>query len=496
MRAILTASVAVAALCAASAAAHAAAPAWAGYAGNAQHSAQAPAAAQAMVKIHWQTPVDLAPQFSGTELLIHYGSPMMTAANTVLIPVKTTATGGFHLEARRGSDGVLLWAQPSNFVTPSASWRPSFPAALTANRVYFAAAGGNVKFRDAPDLKAGVAGKIAFYGNAAYAAAASVFNKNVMINTPITADAAGNIYFGFLVTGTTPAHLSSGIARIAADGTGSWVSAANAAADSSMIAVAMNAAPAVSNDGRTIYVAVTSGAGGALVALDASTLALQHKVALIDPNSGSPAWLINESSASPTVGPDGDVYFGVLESPMTHHDRGWLLHYDATLATTKIPGSFGWDDTVSVVPASSVPSYTGTSSYLLFTKYNNYIELGGAGDNKIAVIDPNATMVDTINSNVLVMKDVKTLLGQTAFPGVAGAVYEWCINSGVVDAATKSVIANSEDGRLYRYDLTTGTATQSLTLNAPRPEAYTPTLVGPDGTIYAINNGTLYAVGK
>jgi hypothetical protein len=78
----------------------------------------------------------------------------------------------------------------------------------------------------------------------------------------------------------------------------------------------------------------------------------------------------------------------------------------------------------------------------------------------------------------------------------AGSRYEWCINSAVVDAADGSVIANSEDGILYRWDLASNTLTEQIRLNGPRPEAYTPTVIGPDGTVYAINNATLYAIGR
>jgi hypothetical protein len=80
------------------------------------------------------------------------------------------------------------------------------------------------------------------------------------------------------------------------------------------------------------------------------------------------------------------------------------------------------------------------------------------------------------------------------FPTFPNAVREWCINTAVVDPATNSVLANSEDGKLYRWDLTTNTFTQVITLTAGLGEAYTPTLVGPDGTVYAINNATLFAV--
>jgi hypothetical protein len=58
------------------------------------------------------------------------------------------------------------------------------------------------------------------------------------------------------------------------------------------------------------------------------------------------------------------------------------------------------------------------------------------------------------------------------------------------------VIANSEDGHTYRWDLTTNTLTAALPLNAPTAEAYTPTLIGPDGQIYSINDAHLYAIGN
>jgi Calx-beta domain len=210
----------------------------------------------------------------------------------------------------------------------------------------------------------------------------------------------------------------------------------------------------------------------------------------------------DNSSATPMVGPDGDVYYGVLGNP-GNGSRGWMLHFSGNLTQTRTPGAFGWDNTPSVVPASMVPSYTGSSSYLLFTKYNNYAGLdGGDGVNKIAVLDPNATMVErhTSSNGLLVMREVLTIAGPTPDPEhtaqYPNAVREWCLNTAAVDPATTSVMANSEDGKLYRWNLSTNTLSEAVTLSPGVGEAYTPTIIGPDGTAYAINWAILNAVGR
>ncbi|MEI6535967.1 MAG: hypothetical protein WCN98_11540, partial [Verrucomicrobiaceae bacterium] len=345
---------------------------------------------------------------------------------------------------------------------------------------------------------------IAFYGLANYSNNPSSFNQNVKINTPITSDRYGNIYFGFIAAGSTTPALQSGLARIAEDGTGIWIGAGTAAGDAGITQVAMNCAPALSNDHKTLYIAVNSGgfSGGYLLALDSRTLATLHSVRLKDAhNPINNASIPDDGTAAPAVGPDGDVYFGVLESPFySNHLRGWLLHFNSTLTVAKTPGAFGWDDTASILPASCVSAYTGTSTYLLLTKYNNYVGGGGDGVNKIAVLDPNDTMTDPITGTT-VMKEIITKSGPTpdeeyAESGHPNAVREWCVNSVAVDPFTKSGIINSEDGNLYRWDFTTNTFSQSIAFPVGIGEAYTPTMIGVDGTVYAISNAVLYAIGQ
>ena len=77
-------------------------PAWLGFANNAQHTALSGGAAQTLGHIVWQKYVDLDPPYSGSDLFIHYGSPVITDQNTVVLPIKTDARGLFRIEARSG----------------------------------------------------------------------------------------------------------------------------------------------------------------------------------------------------------------------------------------------------------------------------------------------------------------------------------------------------------------------------------------------------------
>jgi hypothetical protein len=490
--------------------------AWSQFGHDPQHTALSARPAQPLRTIHWQTPVDLSPPTSAQDYSVHYGSPVITADNTVIVPVKTGTYGGFEIEAFDGVTGELLYTLPTDYTLPplaEGAWLLPYQPVLSGSRLYYPGAGGTIYYRDlnedARDSNgsAAASGQMAFYGIDVYMSNQAALDGEVQISTPLTVDRWGDLFFGFIAAAGNPAGLSSGIARLAPDGTGTWVSAVSLTGFPSYNQLAFACAPALSNDQVTIYAVVALNIpedpnedSGYLVSLDATTLTAIADVALNGPQGGL-ASVYPESSATPMVGPDGDVYFGVsgnVDDP--HDDRGWLLHFDSTLRQTKTPGSFGWDDTPSVVPASAVPSYTGTSLYLILTKYNDYAGLGtGDGVNKVAILDPNAQMQDEYsNFPVMVMQEVITVTGVTPdpTPGFPNAVKEWCLNSAAIDPFTKSAILNSEDGTAYRWDFTANTLSQSVPLGPGIGEAYTPTVIGPDGTAYAINDAILFAIGN
>ncbi|MBI1334764.1 MAG: hypothetical protein GC165_18000 [Armatimonadetes bacterium] len=455
----------------------------------------------------WTTPVDLNPRYNGNDLLTHYGETCVTSGNVVITSVKQNLTDGFTIRAFRGLTGAAAWTESTDYSVPSQGWIPSCSPTLVYTRgtradpmVAYPMGGGRIAFRATASTTASPV-VYAFYGNSVYNNNPSAFQSNVKICTPLTAGPDGSIYFGFIVYGANPANLTSGLAKVTPAGVGSWVSAATLSNDSAVNQIKQNCAPAIDSRGSALYVTTYAGSfsRGTLVKLSPVTLQPQARVRLLDPRNGNDAAIDGEGTASPLIGPDGDVYQGVLENPFgSNHLRGILLHYSGDLQQTKIPGAFGWDDTPTVVPSYIVNGYTGHSSYLLMCKYNNYVAGGGDGANKVAIVDPNDLETDVV-ANMPTMKVVISQLGPTPdqefLSDHPNAVREWCVNSAAVDVPRASILVSSEDGVLYRWDLHTNTLSQSIRLTDGIGEAYTPTAIGPDGRVYAIANATLYAVG-
>ena len=321
--------------------------------------------AQNLATFKWITSIDL----NNTGALIHYGAPLVTAANTVLVPVKTGAAGGFQVSAFNGANGAAKYTVTTDYILPTHNWIPSYnPCVATGafgTRMYYAGAGGTIWHIDNPDSNShGAPVREVFYTSLAnYNANAAAYNATIFVNTPITADANGNIYFGFRVQGTAPAPLNttqSGFARIDVNGNGTYVLAGAATNDASINSNSHNVAPAISNDGTTVYVAARQSTTATYGYLLGSTpprwrRSIQFFCVIratvterrLTKTARRRRWLLrmvmstSVSAANPNNG-----------------SRGFLLRFSGDLTVTKTPGAFGWDYTPGVVPASSVPSYT------------------------------------------------------------------------------------------------------------------------------------------
>jgi len=477
------------------------------FGGNAQHTSNYPVSAQPLNTIKWTASIDL----NNTGALIHYGAPLVTTANTVLVPVKT-AIDGFEVDAYNGFTGQQKYKLDSDYILPEHNWIPAYNPCIATGafgtRLYYAGGGGTIFHIDNPDSNSpGAPVREVFYTSLAnYTVNAGAYNNTIFVNTPITADANGNIYFGFRVQGTAPSPLNttqSGFARIDSSGNGTYVLASTAAGDANITRISHNVAPALSNDGTTVYTVVkwaTNSNYGYLLALDSTTLATKGRAFLLDPRNNNPASIREDGTASPMIAPDGDIYIGVLGNPNSNGSRGFLLHFSSTLFP-KTPGAFGWDYTAGIVPASMVSAYTGSSSYLLFCKYNDYGVGDGNGVNRVAILDPNSTQVDSHPAvfGLVEMREVLTVIGFTPDPEHADlptAVKEWCINAPAVNPSTKSIFFNNEDGHLYRWNLANNSVDQAVQLNQGIGQPYVPTVIGPDGTVFTLNGGTMFALGS
>src|SRR5204863_1263856 len=119
------------------------------FGGNAQHTSTyaAPAPAQNMNAVRWSATIDE----NNTGTFAHYGSPLVTASNTVITGIKFAGPSGdaFKVRAFDGATGAVKYTLvPSDYVLPAHNWIPVYNPAIVSGpsgtRVYYAGAGGTV----------------------------------------------------------------------------------------------------------------------------------------------------------------------------------------------------------------------------------------------------------------------------------------------------------------------------------------------------------------
>jgi hypothetical protein len=180
----------------------------------------------------------------------------------------------------------------------------------------------------------------------------------------------------------------------------------------------------------------------------------------VDPgtNEPPPGRVLDDSSATPTIAPDGSIFFGAY----TRYNwaQGHEMHFSAN-GDFLNAFNFGWDNTPAIFP------HGGT--YSVVFKNNHY---GGAGfgdycddpnwcptrDNPnasllgpemyfVSQFDPNFNIewsFRNTNTNSCTLNPDGTTTCVSDHPNG----FEWCVNAAVVDA-NGTVFANSEDGNLY-----------------------------------------------
>jgi len=221
-------------------------------------------------------------------------------------------------------------------------------------------------------------------------------------------------------------------------------------------------------------------------------------------NEPPPARVLDDSSSTPTVAPDGSIYYGAYTA--YNWLQGHMLHFDSN-GNFLNAFNFGWDNTPAIYP------HNGT--YSVIFKNNHY---GGAGlgdycfdpnwcpersNPNSSFLGPEQYFVSQFDPNLNLQWSFQNTNTQSCTRNPDGTItcvsdhpngFEWCVNAAVVDA-NGVVYANSEDGNLYAIGQG-GVQLQHIFQNLAIGAAYTPASLDNKGRIYSQNDGFLFVVTK
>jgi hypothetical protein len=220
--------------------------------------------------------------------------------------------------------------------------------------------------------------------------------------------------------------------------------------------------------------------------------------------------VLDQSSSSPTVLPDGNVLYGAY----TRYNaaRGHLIKFNGATGGVMAFFDFGWDSTPAV--------FTHNGTYSIAIKDNHYDEelgfycnpTGGVSDTVCAFtgVPAGPFYITQLNANLLPewkFHSTETNSCTRQPDGTLNCIsdhpngFEWCINAPAIDA-NHNVFVESEDGNAYVipqghtgvFDMNAA-GVQRLFLQLALGAAYTPLSIGGDGKIYTQNAGHLFVLG-
>lgn len=223
----------------------------------------------------------------------------------------------------------------------------------------------------------------------------------------------------------------------------------------------------------------------------------------VDPatNEAPPGRVLDDQSSTPTVAPDGSIIFGTYTR--YNFAQGHLMKFSSAgnfLGAYR----FGWDVTPGIYP------HGGT--YSIVIKENHYGEVGSycnvdaiCPPDRTATYpnDPESYFVTQLKKNLQVEWMFQNTNTESCTRQPNGSItcvsdhpngFEWCINALAIDA-NGVVYGNSEDGNLFAINQG-GALKQKIFMQLAIGAAYTPASLGPDGRVYAQNDGHLFVIGN
>ena len=222
----------------------------------------------------------------------------------------------------------------------------------------------------------------------------------------------------------------------------------------------------------------------------------------VDPgtNEPGPGRVFDDATSSPTIAPDGSIFFGALT--VYNYEQGNLMHFSSQGGFLGAFG-FGWDTTPAI--------YTHDGTYSVITKNNHYSVGSYCGVEAFCPSDrtssnpssPEAYFITQLSPSLAIewsFQNTNTLSCKRDDQGNITCTsdhphgFEWCVNAAVVDI-NGVVYANSEDGNLYAIN-PGGSLKQRIFQQSALGAAYTPASLGSDGKIYSQNSGRLFVVGQ